>query len=395
MKNTISLLLCGFCFLSAWAKNLTPDEYLKDVRFISEKYNGDRYYSDSNWFVWAIFFDIDNDGKMNSLLATAMDDSRDGCGWRSVFNPTNGPAYEISCDVYAYESVELFVLESKQSAPLLVKCGNLYTKKDAQGIPQYEDNFIVLTTNKQEIVCESMTGGIEEWICKPRFRRLSRAPLSKYEGYNLHEKFYSCFTPLPTHETENVTSSALQNLIKSYREDIKAKFNLSGKVTVYTISFDADNDGDEDVYISSYPEKIQGDRLTWHLYLNEEGVYRRATRRCVSHRTILDPEEVAVPTAFYKVTFSGKSRKPVVFLFDNKNGKGLTYSYLKLISKDDHAKRPKYEGYGDKEGQHALEEWKSTMKHKIGHPVPKTIREMLSGSPFKSLERIPCRVNQE
>ncbi len=387
----IFLLLVLFIFIPSYAKESKQNDRREYARVMMR---GADDSEANDYYIKAIFFDIDADGKSEALMAEWLNDHRDGCGWCGVaYSMSNSLQLIAANDMYCrYE--RLYVCEAFSKSPLLVGRDILYWMDGATESLMDDVSFTIPTT-KDKIVVNPLKGGFEQLICHPHFRRLSPAPLSKFEGFDLRETVYGTFTPLPDNPVMPPPSAALKTLIQNYRQKIKTQYNLTQKFAVYTISLDADNDGDEDVYISSYPERVKGDQLKWHLYMNQKGVYQSATKRVWLGNLkrddtaieILDPEEVASPFAFYRLSYYGMPR---IIIFDNKRGRGLTYTYLKLISSEDHARRPP-EGIGDADRG---SDWHMEMKEKNGCPVPFTVREYLMSGNIV-IERIPCRVDIE
>ncbi len=397
MRVLFFILIMLFFKASSFSKELTQEERRECARkFLQNRFrdwsSGD---SEGLYYTWAIFFDIDADRRQEVLMASGADDSRDGCNWHYVRSSLNNIVKDVYCDVYCRQK-NLYVCEALSQPPLLVGREVIHYPEGAAEC-QVSDVSVALTPTKDKIISYPLKDGFEQLICHPRFRRLSPVALSWFSGEELKEDVIRTFTPLPDNPVMPPPSAALKTLIQNYRQEIKTQYNLTQKFAVYTISLDADNDGDDDVYISSYPERVKGDQLKWHLYMNRKGVYRPATKNMwISDPTskrhgdfleVLDPEETASPFAFFRLFHYGVPR---IIIFDNKRGRGLTYTYLKLISSEDHARRPP-EGIGDADRS---SDWHIEMKEKNGCSVPFTVREyLMSGNVV--IERIPCRVDVE
>ncbi len=201
----------------------------------------------------------------------------------------------------------------------------------------------------------------------------------------------------------------VDDFVANYRKKIKREKNFSGKLDVYGVLLDANNDLKTDVYITSSVERVKKDKYLWHLYLNENGALVKATECLWFNRFdykwdnrptgLLDPDEVATKHSFYRVCYYGyhTPKSPTILIADyDENGVFETSTYRKLILPEELATCPKIWLLYHKADYQEREVWEDEVVAKrLGFTPPYDFRNRLLHEKFFSLERLPCEVCPE
>ena len=393
-----------------WTLQCLGEEVMDKANYLREyvkKAHLDSLYSNESMSMAALFPDINGDGKTDPLVALLYDRDRDGFSWRSAWYKMQGiscPSGQVEFCLYCLPK-EIYKVKHTgkpyRIAVLNAGFDEIYHDGSRDGRQRfiYDTAFLSLSTNGI-LTKASIPNGFDSLFAEPGFSGLSRIETEWYKGSEMErcDDLSEAVPPLVNFDADrNIEEAKIQDFVARYRKEVNIKLNSSGKLTVFVILLDADNDGDADLYVSSDAEKAGGSMYRWHLYLNDSGSFAKAKERVWFNRKgpgalveILEPEEVAAKDAFHRVLLQ-KPFEPTVVILDAEEGRLHSHTVKNPLIAGDMKKRPRPKSNDDREGWDAREEWAGSFWKKHGFPPPFDFRELVADPWFFALERLPCR----
>lgn len=251
-------------------------------------------------------------------------------------------------------------------------------------------------SDEDRISMEMINGGLERMVLEAEFRRVNRSEIKRFGGFDCS---YTSQELSSQQIDDGIKgSSCLSQLVNRYRDEIKVKEKSSGSLTVYGIVLDANNDGVDDVYLTSEVERVGTDEFAWHLYLGDGKGYTRATGVFWFNKNnpsacsveAIKAEESAGKYCFYQVVFKGND--PAVVILDGKRDVLMSRTLDVPLFKDWSVSRPKDESDGY-DSPYTV--WKCGFKDKFGFWPPMSVRAMLCMPSFVEIRRLVCYTFKE
>ncbi|MBR3922972.1 MAG: hypothetical protein IKJ45_07645 [Kiritimatiellae bacterium] len=352
----------------------------------------------------ALFFDLDENGMEEALIASKESRDRSGNGWAVTRrNATTGKIEEhpmvnesgftIHSYPWALYVVSLAGVRDRLygNDVTVYDIKNFGTRNDKQNI--YRDDVLLKMDTNGLLRATSVANGFFDLVSNPGFRRLDRAVTEFYRGEDavLVERAKTAVN-IPCTQPRGFELFA-----NKYREEMKRRFGVTHSVTVYAVFFDADNDGDVDFYVSSDVEERQKGQYEWHLYLNDGGKFVKAEKTVWFNvgkdynRESIDPDETAPMNSFYSVQRMNGFAPSIIILDRDGNTFHSRTSLRQRLSQPPvrQARRLPYEQ--EREYYHALEEWQGCQKSKLGFIPAYDFEEFMVWFDFLRLERLECK----
>ena len=358
----------------------------------------------NDWYDFeALFFDLDENGTEEALVASKGSRDRSGNGWDVTRR--NAATGKIERHPLANESG--FTIHSYPWALYVVSLAgvrdrlygndvtvndikNFGTRNDRQNI--YRDDVLLKMDTNGLLRAASVANGFFDLVSNSGFRRLDRAVTEFYKGQDV----------MPVERAKTAADMPRQppagfaSFASRYREEMKRRSGVKRSVTVYAVFFDADNDGDVDFYVSSNMEHRQNGQYEWHLYLNGGGRFAKAGKTVWFNagkdynRESIEPDEEASKNSFYRVQREYGFAPSTVILDHAGDSLHSRASLRQRLSKPPlrPAKHLSYEQ--EKEYYHALEEWQWNQRSKLGFIPAYDFDELVIRPEFLRLERLPC-----
>lgn len=388
------------------AKRLYLQEYTRAV-------NPQPYFASEEWFVEAVFFDFDGDGKANEAIVASPDQTyTDGSDWNPTRRLESG-----SIDIYTniYVGVQLF--GRRENFYELERAGvrNAVVARDVSvgqydAARKYRSERATVIVGIDDTCCFKLTqieGGLNALVSASNFRSLAVLPVERYVGFDM--------TPSQSNQSQSprkmpggkpscsTVSDPIRfgKFLQCYRKDVKQRFGLDRKVTVYVVFFDADSDGDADFYITSDAEERQKGQYDWHLYIDDGGKFSRAGKTVWFNkdkpwsRESVEPDETAGKDSFYRVQRSF-GFTPSVVILDRDGDAFHSRAHRRQVKSPPPMPPARHLSYEQgREYYRELEEWRGKEESKLGFMPAYDLDEMLMRPEFLRLERLKCEAFSE
>ena len=255
------------------------------------------FYPDDQWYVRCIFVDLDGDG-MNELLAASPSEEEDRTGyvWKLWKTGGNGNFTSVffSGDIYFLCHSDSFYKVSYSDKPdVVVGLGmNANVEKDCGNgdrrivRPTPDCKFVLVPENK--FMLREICPDVDTWFRRKDVASIERLYPEWYFGYDFKppkdvpHSVYTQRMPYKLPKGDLRRGGGIGSpkdfaiFVREYRHEVKNRKRQSGKVTVYVVFLDADNDGDGDCYVSSDIERTTGNKYGWTLYLCRDGRFEKA-----------------------------------------------------------------------------------------------------------------------
>lgn len=352
----------------------------------------------------ALFFDLDENGMEEALIASKESRDRSGNGWAVTRrNATTGKIEEhpmvnesgftIHSHPWALYVVSLAGVPDRLygNDVTVYDIKNFGLRDDKQNI--YRDDVLLKMDTNGLLRATSVANGFFDLVSNPGFRRMDRAVTEFYKGEDamLVERAQAAINILCQ------PPRGFDLFANKYREEMKRRFGVNHNVNVYAVFFDADNDGDTDFYVSSDLEERQSGHYEWHLYLNDGVRFAKAMKAVWFNagkdynRESIEPDETANMNSFYRVQRMNGFVPSIIILDRDAN---TFHSRASLRQRFSHppirlAKRLSYEQ--SKEYYQALDEWQGDQKSKLGFIPAYDFEELITWFDFLRLERLECK----
>lgn len=409
--------LTVFCFLGAvlslmsFADSLPVSE-MEFIRAITAHKNpaeyGNAAYWSNHWSVASVFYDLNQDGRLDALVATNFERTDQSYDWIPLQRKLTGEIVVTQnlddsqitscppsgiCEVVYDGGIrflagfEATVETYKAQKRVLIQKGDVIfrTRADGAWAPQFP------------------AGGFDGIVGNPAFRRIERVRVSWYSGFDLKS-----VPPDPRDRIEPedarpnggiVRPNGFAAFARHYCADLRRRLGLDRKVTLFAVFLDADNDRDADFYISSDAERTTDGRYRWTLFLNDGGTFRRAKERQwfkdgpSGPRWTLEAEEVAGRDDFYRLVRTYGA--PRVVLLGSVKGRLQSYAYRTLVPAEMRLRRPPDDPALRHAGEYCYEQWHDEVWESLGFEPALDFHDFFRTSTFHSLERIPCETFPE
>ena len=383
------------------AKRLYLQEYTRAV-------NPQQYFAPEEWFVEAIFFDFDGDGKVNEAIVASPDQAyTDGNDWSPTRRLKSG-----GIDIYTNVYVGVHLFCRRENFYELERAGlqNTVVARDVSvgqydAARKYRSERATVLVGIDNTCCFKLTqtdGGLGTVVSAANFRSLAVMPVERYVGFDMMPSQNSQPTsPRTMPEGKSLCSTVADAIrfcmfLQSYRKDVKQKFRLDRNVAVYAVFFDADNDGDADFYVTSDAEGRPNGQYEWHLYLDDGGKFSKAEKTVWFNkdkpwsRESVEPDETAGKDSFYRVQRSfGFS--PSVVILDRDGSTFHSRTHRRQIKTPHPAPPARHLTYEqEREYYRELEEWRGKQEALLGFIPAYDFDEMLMRPESLRLERLKC-----
>ena len=358
----------------------------------------------NSWYDFeALFFDLDDDGTEEALIASKGNRDRSGNGW--AITRRNVATGKVECHPMVNESG--FTIYSYPWALYVVSIagvgdrlyGNdvmVYDIKDfgmRNGTQNIYRDDVLLKMDTNGLLCvTSVANGFFDLVSNPGFRRLDRTVTEFYKGEGLmlveHAEKARCIS--------HVMPEGFDLFASKYREEMKRRYGVKHKVNVYAIFFDADNDEDADFYVSSDIERRKDGRYEWHLYLNDGGKFAKARKPIwfnagkEYNRESIEPDETATINSFYRVQRTNGFSPSIIILDRDVNNFHSRASLRQRLSQPPARQAKRLSREQEKEYYRALEEWQWSQKSKLGFVPAYDFEELITWFDFLCMERLEC-----
>ncbi len=367
----------------------------------TNEYATSDWRSPDKWVMNALFFDFNGDGREEAFVSYGdWMHERGEHVWSMAVRNSLGKVAVV--DEYSVEGHAQFFMryEAASLPPLLVQICTRTNEVDVYYQPR---------TNK--VVAVPLEKGIQHIIARKDFKKLSLVDEILYATFNLNEYGRGRFKhPVKTGlSIPHPKPDGLDDFVENYRKKIKREKDFSGKLDIYVVLLDVNNDLKTDVYITSSVERVKKNKHQWHLYLNENGALVKATKRLWFNRFdyewddrptgLLDPDEVATKYSFYRVCYYGyhTPKSPTILIADyDENGVFETSAYRKLVLPEELATRPKIWLLYSNPDYYEIVNWEyEVVEKRLGCTPPHDFRNHLLRENFFALERLPCEAYRE
>ena len=256
-----------------------------------------KFWEDGLWHIRAIFVDMDGDGLEEMIAITTSEEDRMGDYWKIWKYDGVGKFKQVffsgniffSCHSDSFYKVSYSdkpdaVVGLGMNANVEKDCGN----GDRRIVRPTPDCKFVLAQGNKFMLCE-IRPDVDTSFRRNGVARIERLYPEWYFGYDFKPPAdvpHSVYTQrmpykLPQGDLRRVGGIGCPKdfaaFVAKYRHEVKMRTCKKGKVTVYAVFLDADNDGDGDCYMSSDAEATVNGEYIWSLYICNNGQYSMAT----------------------------------------------------------------------------------------------------------------------
>ena len=294
-KMTIAL---SVCFIGAiFATDECRGKWAFHSQLLKEKLDTSwwrQFYPDDSWRIRCIFVDMDGDGE-KELVSASVSEEEDRVGWVwKVFRlGTNGVfqqvyhtgAIHFLCHWYSFYKMTLrngthFVVGLKMEAG--------YMDKERIHIVNPTPDCVFTLTHDGGVALQEIKPNLDTCFLRENVVCIERLYPEWYFGYDFKppkDVPHSVYTQrmpykLPQGDLRRGGGIGCPRdfdaFVAKYRREVKTRNCKKGKVTVYAVFLDADNDGDGDCYMSSEVETTVNGEYIWSLYICNNGQFSMA-----------------------------------------------------------------------------------------------------------------------
>ena len=382
--------------------SLSDDLKMEYVRYATNYMNPYEWENQSwwsnRWCVAAIFFDINNDGQCDAMVATPDQMLDRSFTWLPLYKETNG-TITIESNITNAEWVSccadaLYAATLGDNVKVLVG-RDAYVEKYESGkrVWRKSSDIRFRMNGNGNFKTQFLANGIGGIVLNTGFQKLELVHPECYVGYDLKlERPDETYDPwrkkLREEAPAPVPPPGFQAFARDYAARVRQRLGPKRSVTVYAVFFDVDKDGDADFYVTSDAEAVTSARYKWTLYINRGTAFEKAKERAWFNRgtahdaAMLEPEDTSRRNAFY--LFERKRGDDQIHVLESGRDGLHSHAYLKLLSEDDRQRRPP----NDREHKDQTEDWQCEMEKKYGHVPPKDFREQLEES--YRVRRLKC-----
>ena len=276
------------------------------------------WFSSDEWILYAFFFDIDQDGRAEALVANPDGQTDRLFTWDYAFLGEDGNvAYARGLDDISRimcAPTNFFEVDNEGNVPFMV-CWPACCEKYVNGERVSASTGAFRIQSLKAGVCsyDCITGGVDMILKNPSFRKLSNVRPVVSKGFDI--RYTQQGTGVHGKRAHDIRAIPLDHK----RALVKAA-ELDDAMRARCVAFDADLDGDTDYYLAR-ADPTQS-TLTWKLYINEgdrflpakETVWQRQNKDRRYGYTALDPVVRALTNDFLLVTSCYKDSKPAVII---------------------------------------------------------------------------------
>lgn len=288
----------SICFIMVvWANDTYNEKWAFHRRLLKEKLDTSwwrQFYPDDSWRIRCIFVDLDDDGK-KELVSASVSEEEDRLGWVwKVFRlSTNGGFQEVyhTGDIYFlchWHSFYKMVLRNGTHFVVGLKMEAGYMDKERRRIVNSTPDCVFTLTHDGEFALQEIKPDLDSCFLRENVVCIERLYPEWYFGYDFKPPAdvpHSVYTQrmpykLPQGDLRHGGGIECPNdfsaFVAKYRSEVKMRTCKKGKVTVYAVFLDADNDGDGDCYMSSDVEATEYGEYIWSLYICNKGQFSMA-----------------------------------------------------------------------------------------------------------------------
>ncbi len=245
------------------------------------------FWEDELWHIRAIFVDMDGDGLEEMIAITTSEEDRMGDYWKiwkydgvgkfkqvSFFGNIFFSCHSDSFYKVSYSDKPDAVVGLGMNANVEKDCGN----GDRRIVrPTPDCKFVLVPGNK--FMLREIHSDIDTSFRRNDVARIERLYPEWYFGYDFKQPAdvpHSVYTQrmpykLPQGDLRRGGGIGCPKdfaaFAAKYRREVKTRNRKNGKVAVYAVFLDADNDGDGDCYVSSDVETTENGEYIWSLYI--------------------------------------------------------------------------------------------------------------------------------
>lgn len=291
MNKLIILVIGVFGTLLMYAGNVSTDvAELRRNRLLlyTEQGGWKKSYTDEQWSLAAIFFDLDGDGYEEVFLAPPIQRDRDGTDWTFLSLKPGWTLPECKPgDVSLYCDSRTFCSYKRKSARLRMLCVDSYAEHYA-GLDQPEgfeySGFVGVSKSGKLSLDEKVE--VAECMAYDDFEYIERLGEDIYSGYELKIEQPGpkpglrprCGDQAPVTNMVDIASS-----LRTVERAVPSDDACDSRVQVFTyLSVDEDNDGDADAFLTSEASRHKSGKFVWRLYRNEGGKFVRTDRTVIA-----------------------------------------------------------------------------------------------------------------
>ena len=308
MKSKIVTVL-SICFITVFFANAEcSNKWSYHSKLLKECLDTSwwrQFYPDDSWRIRCIFVDLDNNGK-DELVAASVSEEEDRAGWawrvfkvdivvkfRQVY--CTGNIYFL-CHWDSYYKIT-FKNEAHSVIGLKMEAG--YKDKERRRIIKPTPDCRFILTEEDKFMLQEIDPDLDTCFRQEDVMSIERLYPEWYFGYDFKppkdvpHSVYTQRMPYKLPQGDLRPGGGIgcpkdfAAFAASYRREVKMRTGKDGKVAVYAVFLDADNDGDGDCYVSSDIETVAGGEYVWTLYLcrdarfakTKDAVYPVETRK--------------------------------------------------------------------------------------------------------------------
>ena len=250
-------------------------------------------WSSDRWYVEWVFLDSNEDGPCQVMTSSVSEKDRMGDVWRHWRVSKDGTLRRLSEDaavVFTCNSSSFFRMRCKQAGNVLIGLGMDAGSVASDRIHIEEKTpdcrFGMKDDCKQTMEC--IKPAFDVYFETHEVDLVERLYPEWYFGFDFrppppdphgpHTTWFGYQQPKGDLRLGGgvVKPDCFDALAAEYRKGVKAKRGIVGKVDVYAVFLDVDNDGHVDCYVSSSAEELDGGKCPWTLYVNRDGALAKA-----------------------------------------------------------------------------------------------------------------------
>ena len=291
MNKLIILMIGVFGALLLFADTVSAD--VADLRrnrllLYTEQGGWKKSYTDGQWSLATIFFDLDGDGYEEVLLAPPIQHDRDGTDWTflSLKPGWNLPECKPG-DVSLYCDSKTFYSYKRKSTRLRMLCIDSYAEHYA-GLNQPDgfeySGFVGVSKSGKLSLDEKVE--VEECLAYDDFEFIERLGEDVYSGYELkieHPRLKPRLGPGCGDQSMVTNTVDIASLMQDVERTVASDDACASHMQVFTyLPVDEDNDGDPDAFLTRDTSRLKNEKFVWRLYRNEDGKFVRTDRTVIA-----------------------------------------------------------------------------------------------------------------
>ena len=266
-------------------------------KFLQEKYDLSKIkeiWSDDSWHIRCIFTDIDGDGRDEMIALTVSGEDRTGNVWNFWKVGEDGSLRQLDerspigfwCDACSFYKM-VYRDGSSLTLGLGMKAG--YMDEEYRRIVRPTPDCVFSIKGQDRLVVREITPSLDFAFRGREVTRIERLNTEYYLGFDFRPPSDADHNPhglqLPYKPPKGdlrpgggvVAPPGFAAFVARYRDEVRRRRGTpTGKLSVYAVFLDADNDGAADCYVTSDAARVSEGVYDWELYLDWEGTLEKA-----------------------------------------------------------------------------------------------------------------------